>query len=471
MSSQTLDALGEQDLLGRRFHFVGIGGISMSALAQLLMRRGAVVSGSDALASELTDHLAKLGVAVFIGHCAEQAQGADLVIYSDAVPEHNPELVWARSQGIPVYLRSKLLGWLMRQHRGIAIAGTHGKTTTSAMIAWCLEVAGRDPTVLLGGELPFLGGNAKLGQGPELVAEACEAYESFLDLEPELAVVLNIEAEHLDHHHTEAALKQSFVRFLSQVRPGGAVVLCWDRPELRELAIGLALPVITYGLQPDGLDFTADHIERRGLHTVFRLLEYGQPVGELTLAVPGEHNLLNALAAIASARWAGAEVTDLQRALSEFHGVKRRFEVLGEVGGVVVVDDYAHHPTEIRATLRAARKVFPGSITAIFQPHLYSRTRDFLEEFAASFEQADRVIITDIYPAREQPIPGVSAEAIVKLVRARDATKDICFIAEKETIAQQLAPQLHSGETVMTLGAGDVYLVARDLLAKLGSPH
>ena len=468
MSRLSLDALTERDLLGRRFHFVGIGGISMSALARVLMRCGAVISGSDLHASELTDLLAELGAAIFIGHCAEQAQGAEFIIYSDAVPRDNPELAWARAHQVPVYARSKLLGWLMRQHRSIAIAGTHGKTTTSAMIAWCLEVAGRDPTVLLGGELSAIGGNAKLGQGPELVAEACEAYDSFLDLQPDLAVVLNIEAEHLDHHHTESALKESFVRFLSQTRPGGAAVLCWDRPELRELAETLAVPVIKYGLQVgEELDFSAARVTQRGLTTSFELLEHGRLVAEITIAVPGEHNLLNALATIAASRWAGIEFADLARALSQFRGVKRRFEIMGEAGGVTVVDDYAHHPTEIRATLAAARTVFTGRITAIFQPHLYSRTRDFLDEFADSFKQADRAIITDIYPAREQPIPGVSAEAIVTLAHQRQPTQDIRFLAPKEVIAQQLAPQLQAGEIAITLGAGDVYLVARNLLAEL----
>jgi UDP-N-acetylmuramate--alanine ligase len=460
-------AITSLEIAGRRVHFVGIGGIGMSALAQAVARRGAVVSGSDLRESGVTRRLRDLGITVAIGHRNDHAQGTELLVYSDAVPDDNVERVWAVRHNVPVLSRSQLLGWLMRGSRGIAVSGTHGKTTVTAMIGVILQDAGRDPTVLVGGELEALGGNARIGDGPEVVAEACEAYEGYLDLEPDIAVVTNIEPDHLDHHHTEAALHRSFRRFLERIRPGGATVVCWDRAELRALVSGLEARVITYSAGPGGAGaaYSAQAItpDRRGSR--FRLLT---PAGEaeVTLAVPGAHNVANAVGAAAVAGELSISPEVIAKALTGFAGVARRFERIGESRGVLFIDDYAHHPSEIRATLTAARQAHPGRLIAIFQPHLYSRTRDLLDDFAASFDDADVTIVTDIYPARETPIPGVSAEAIVARARVRRPEQDIEFVTPKEAVASHLLPRLKAGDVVVTLGAGDVDLVARELFSQ-----
>lgn len=459
----------DNDLASRRVHFVGIGGIGMSALAQALLRRGAVVSGSDLRESGVTARLRQMGIEVAIGHDAQYAEAAEVLVYSDAVPDDNVERVWAVKHDVPVISRSELLGWLMRGRRGIAVTGTHGKTTVCAMIGVILQDAGRDPTVLVGGEVDALGGNARVGDGLEVVAEACEAYEGYLDLEPEIALVTNIEADHLDHHGTEAALRDSFRRFLARIAPGGTAVLCWDRPELRALAESVEARVVGYSASPEGAEapYRAESITLEGMRSRFRLVT---PAGErdAALSMPGLHNLANAVGAAAVAGILGVPVDTIVGALAEYRGVARRFQRLGEINGVVVIDDYAHHPTEIRATLAAARQAFRGRLIAVFQPHLYSRTRDLLDDFAAAFDDADITIITDIYPAREAPIPGVSAEAIVTRARARNPEQEIEFVSPKETVARHLAPRLRAGDVVLTLGAGDVDMVARELLREHG---
>jgi UDP-N-acetylmuramate--alanine ligase len=457
------------DVVGKRVHFVGVGGIGMSALAQALVRRGAAVSGSDLKESAIMARLRAIGVAVAIGHNARHAESAEALVYSDAVPDDNVERVWAVRHNVPVLSRSELLGWLMRGRRGIAVAGTHGKTTVCAMIGLILQQAGRDPTVLVGGELDAIGGNARIGDGPDLVAEACEAYEGYLDLDPEIAVVTNIEADHLDHHHTEDALHASFRRFLARVKPGGAAVLCWDRPELRVLAPDLEARVVGYSAAPEGQEapYRGETVALEGTGSRFRLVARGQE-RDVSLRVPGQHNVANAVGAAAVACELGVALDTVVAALGEYRGVARRFERLGEIGGVAVIDDYAHHPTEIRATLAAARRGCRGRLVAIFQPHLYSRTRDLLAGFAAAFDDADITIITDIYPAREAPIPGVSAEAIVARAKARRPEQDIEFITPKEAIARRLAPRMRAGDLVLTMGAGDVDLVAREILGEHG---
>jgi UDP-N-acetylmuramate--alanine ligase len=447
-------------------HFVGIGGIGMSALARILLARGEKVSGSDLQASNITEALQKAGAKISIGHRAENTRGASRVIYTDAAPAENVELVAARQIGLPVLRRSELLALLSKGRRLIAVAGTHGKTTLSAMTALILERAGLDPTVVIGGELDALGGNARPGQGEWMVVEACEAYNSFLDLEPHVAVVTNIEPDHLDFHKSFEALRQSFKQFLSRVPGSGCAVLCLDRPEVAELADNLGVEVLGYGLG-DGPGVRAKDISEQSWGSSFRLEENGRRAADLRLRAPGTHNVLNAAGAATAARAAGVSFEEIQAALGDFQGVKRRFEKLGEVGSITIVDDYAHHPTEIRASLSTARNLCAGKLWAVFQPHLYSRTRDLLEEFAESFDAADHVIITDIYPAREKPIPGVDASKLAARAAELYPQKEVEFIRRKEEIGERAASALSGGDWVVFLGAGNIDSEARSLLQQL----
>ena len=453
----------------RQVHFVGIGGIGMSGLAQILLKQGKQVSGSDLHSSPLTDKLSQAGARVAIGHNAENVKGADLVVVSDAIPAENSEVVWAKQQGIPVISRSQLLGEMMQGYRGIAVTGTHGKTTTAAMIAFILERNGSDPMMAIGGELPVLGGNARFGKGEFFVVEACEAYNSFLDLQPEVAVVTNLEAEHLDFHKTKERLQENFARFLEKVLPSGAVVLNLDQPELEALAEQVDRRVIGFSLESSTArrlepEFRADGIEMEGTEARFHLHRQDRDWGEIEIRVPGLHNVANALAAAATAGYLEVEFSVIRNALVEFPGVRRRFQVVGEMDGVPVIDDYAHHPTEIKATLEAARQLSSGQVIAIFQPHLFTRTRDFLDEFAQSFDEADVVLITEIYPAREKPIAGVTAERIAQLAKARHPQKVIRYLTPKEMIAQQVRELAQPGDLVLVMGAGDIDSVARELV-------
>jgi UDP-N-acetylmuramate--alanine ligase len=450
-----------------RTHFIGIGGIGMSALARLLLARGLAVSGSDAQASHLTALLGAEGADVTIGHRGELVEGAARVIVSDAIAGDNPEVRRARELGLRLQRRSELLAELAADHRLIAVSGTHGKTTVTAMIGQILAEAGLDPTVVLGGEYEPFGGNARIGRGEWMVAEACEAYESFLDLRPEIAVVTNIEADHLDHHKTEAHLRASFAQFLSLVPPSGCVVLCGDRPELRQLAPANA---IWYGTEPEAeVRGTEPASDARGSRC--RLWVRGREAGELSVRAPGRHNLLNALGALAAALRAGASLPEAQHALAEFAGVGRRFDVLGEAAGVAVVDDYAHHPTEIAATLAAARAVFPGRrLVAVFQPHLYSRTRDFAAGFATALEAADVVAVTEIYPAREAPIAGVSAALITAPLRRTRGEDGVLELA-KQDVVTALARIVRPGDVVLMMGAGDIGDLARNTYRDLAGEN
>ena len=440
----------------------------MSALAQILLARGRAVSGSDLAESEITARLLSLGAQVSIGHRAENVDGAERVIVSDAIHEGNPELERARELRIPTQKRSELLGELIAGSRGIAVSGTHGKTTVTAMIGLILVEAGLDPTIVLGGEYEAIGGNARVGRGEWLVAEACEAYESFLDLRPEIAVVTNIEPDHLDHHGTEEHLRQSFAQFLDRVGPRGVMVLCADRPELRALLLPPKRRVVWYGAE-ESAQVRGVAIETAGGIGRCRLLVDGREVGILTVAAPGVHNVVNALGAVAASLAADVPVATCVRALAGFSGVGRRFEVLGEARGVTVVDDYAHHPTELRATIAAARTTFPGRrLVAVFQPHLYSRTRDFAEGFAEAMREADLAVLVEIYPAREAPIPGVSSGLIADHLHGL-AGEDAVIEMAKDDIVARLPAFLQSGDVVLCMGAGDIGRAARDLVCRLGA--
>ncbi len=455
--------------MSQRIHMVGIGGIGMSALARLLLARGAVVSGSDANRSHITDALSALGAAVTIGHRAELVAGAARVVISDAIKDGNPELQRARELRLPVQRRSQLLAELAGGYRLIAVAGTHGKTTVTAMLGLILVESGLDPVIVLGGEYAPFGGNLRIGKGEWMVAEACEAYESFLDLQPELAVITNIEADHLDHHGTEEHLRQAFADFLSHLRPGGTAVLCADRSELHRLAARARSKVVWYGTRRG--DVRGEHPQSGPGGGRCELYLEGQPAGELAVGVPGLHNLTNALGALAAARAAGADVGKVRGALAEFRGVGRRFDVLGEAGGATVIDDYAHHPTELAATLAAARTAFPGRrLLAVFQPHLYSRTRDFAKGFARALEAADLVVLTDIYPAREAPLPGVTSALIAGPLRAARGEGAVLEVAKQEVV-KTLAHLVQPGDVVLMMGAGDIGELAHQWCAQATGPH
>jgi len=446
---------------------IGIGGIGMSALAQVLLARGVTVSGSDIQKSPLTDQLSSAGATVFIGHSAEQVEGAQEVVISDAVHQENPELSRARALGLPVRRRSELLGSLMLEARGLAVAGTHGKTTVTAMIGLILADSGADPTVILGGELPAIGGNARAGAGDWFVAEACEAYESFLHLHPEIAVLTNIEADHLDHHKTETHLRESFAQFVQTLPQNGTLVVCADRSELRELSPPSGTTIVRYGTDEES-HVRGLRVRTSGGMGRCDLVVEGEPAGELTVGVPGDHNIMNALGATAAALAAGAKVEDCQRSLKRFSGVGRRFELVGEGSDITVVDDYAHHPTEIDATIAAARDAFSGRrIVALFQPHLYSRTRDFAESFAKALGSADLAVLTEIYPAREAPIPGISSGLIADHMRTL-LGKDAVTEMAKQDVVTVLPANLKAGDVVLVMGAGDIGRTARELAAHLG---
>jgi len=454
-------------------HFIGIGGIGLSAIAKILLEEGHRVSGSDLQLSPLTANLEALGASIYKGHAAGNVGPADLVIMSSAIRPDNPEVVAARQRGIPVIKRDQMLGRMMEGRYGIAVAGTHGKTTTTAMIAWLLTQAELDPTFIVGGVVENLGTNAQAGQGEHFVIEADEYDYTFLGLKPHLAVVTVIEMDHPDCFRDLGEVTDAFIRFVSLVPEDGSVVGCGDEDRVRAVIQELAESkgkrgrpqVVTYGLDA-GVDWQAVEIRSSEVGgSDFVALKEGRPVGAFGLQLPGLHNVQNALAAIAVADHLRLDLAGVGTALREFRGTKRRFEHKGTAGGMIVIDDYAHHPTEIRATLAAARGRYPDSeIWAVFQPHTYSRTRALLHEFAESFGDADHVIVVDIYAAREYDDLGVSAADIV----ARMAHPDAHHIAALDEAVGYLLQRLKPDDVLITLGAGDGYLVGERVLASLG---
>ena len=446
-------------------HFVGIGGIGMSGIAEVLLNLGYRVTGSDLKVSDGTRRLETLGGLVHAGHAAAHVGAADVVVISSAVAATNPEVVAARARGIPVIPRAEMLAELMRMKYGIAVAGSHGKTTTTSLVATVLGAADLDPTVVIGGRLNSLGSNARLGQGEILVAEADESDGSFLHLSPTVAVVTNIDPEHLDHYGTLEALKRTFVDFINKVPFYGLAVLCLDHHEVRGLLPLVAKRYVTYGYSA-GADYSAEDVRFDQLTSRFVAVRRGERLGEVTLAMPGTHNVLNSLAVLAVADFLGVPFDTYRAALAGFEGVGRRFTVRGEVAGVMVVDDYGHHPAEIRATLGGARGGFSRRIVAAFQPHRYTRTRDLLGDFARAFHEADVVVLTDIYAAGEEPIPGVSSEALGRLMREA-GHPEVHHVPRRADVIATLGPLLRDGDILITLGAGDVWMVGEDALAYL----
>jgi len=441
---------------------IGVGGAGMSGMAQVLSGLGYAISGSDINPGPTTERLSSMGVRIMAGHDPNHVEGADLVISTAAVKDDNPEVRRAVELDIPVISRAEMLGCLLTGNKGIAVAGTHGKTTTTAMLAVLLDKAGMDPTVLIGGDLDAIGGNAKLGESDYVVIEACEAFGSFLELSPSIAVVTNIEAEHLDYYGTLEGVTKAFQQFLTQVN--GTSIVCIDSPNVRKLLPSITGRVITYGESEDA-DIRAHEISAGKPHPKFKISIGGRSRGEFRLSVPGRHNVLNSLAVFGVGRQLGITSETIRESLAEFKGTGRRFEVLGTEFRVTVVDDYAHHPTEIAATLRAARS-WHKRIVAIFQPHLFSRTQMFKNEFAEALRLADEVIISEIYPAREQPIPGVSAASISSLINKVDPGKSR-FVADKLDVAGSVISTVIPGDLVVVMGAGDIRIAAEQILARL----
>lgn len=454
-----------------RIHFVGIGGIGMSGIAEVFLNQGYLVSGSDLSRGDSTQRLEQLGARIYLGHAAENVHGARVVVISTAVKADNPEVAEAKRLRIPVIRRAEMLGELMRGKTGIAVAGTHGKTTTTSMVATILTVAGVDPTLVIGGKVDSLGGNAKLGRGQYVVAEADESDGSFLHLPMTFAVVTNIDNDHLDHYGSLEAVENAFVDFIAKVPFYGLGVVCGEDAGVRRCLARFTKPVVTYGFSLQW-DYSADQLQTDGMGTRFRVWrrktseETHAILGEITLRVPGRHNVLNALAAIAIAAQLEIPFETIARALHEFGGVKRRFEIRWQNPGTqqAIVDDYGHHPTEITATLSAARQIWKGRIVTVFQPHRFSRTLHCRDEFAPAFRESDVVLLTDIYPAGEEPIEGVSSESLTELLR-RSATHpdQIRYTGNLEKTRNEVLDGFKPGDLILCLGAGSITQLAEQL--------
>jgi UDP-N-acetylmuramate--alanine ligase len=450
----------------QHIHFVGIGGIGMSGIAEILVNLGYRVSGSDQKRTETIERLERLGAKVFTGHRAENVEGVHVVVYSSAVPRDNVELQTARQRQIPTIERAEMLAELMRLKYGIAVAGTHGKTTTTSMVGAVLAEGHYDPTIVVGGRVTNLGSNARLGQGEYLVAEADESDGSFLKLAPTIAVVTTIDAEHLDHYGSLDAIRAAFLTFVNKVPFYGAVVLCLDQPNIQMLLPHVEKRIITYGLE-SGADLVARRLQLRGMTSRFEVFHHGELLGECVLQIPGRHNVLNALAAIGVGLDLEIPFATISAALAGFAGVQRRFQIRGTAGGVTVVDDYGHHPAEIRATLAAAKAGFDSRVVTVFQPHRYSRTLHLRQEFLTAFNQADVLVVMDIYPAGEAPIPGVTAVDLADGIRAH-GHRNVTYLGnDRARIVDHVCEISRPGDLILTLGAGDVSQLGSDILRRL----
>ena len=450
----------------QRIHFVGIGGIGMSGIAEVLLNLGYQVSGSDAKAGENTQRLLELGGEIAIGHSADHVDGSDVVVTSSAISPDNPEVAAAHASAIPVIRRAEMLAELMRMKHGIGVAGSHGKTTTTSILAALLGAGELDPTVVIGGTVNQLGSNARLGRGDYLVAEADESDGSFMTLTPTVAVITNIDPEHLDHYGDLTQLRETFLAFANKVPFYGLAVLCLDCANVQAIVPDVRKRMVTYGTSAQA-DYSAIDIESRGLSTHFRLLHRGQPADRFEARLVGEHNVLNCLAAIAVADELEIPRQRTREALAAFAGIQRRFTVLGEARQVAVVDDYGHHPTEIKATLAGARAAFgTRRLIAIVQPHRYSRLSVLFEDFARSFYDADVVIVTPVYPAGEVPIEGVDSVGLAAAIREHGHRNATAVSSFGEVLAA-LRHALRPADVVITLGAGDIGRLARELLVEL----
>ena len=452
----------------RRLHFVGAGGVGMSGIAEILLQSTPLeISGCDLARSEGIARLEALGAKIAIGHHPSHVDDADLLVISSAVGESNPEVEAARAKGVPVIRRAEMLGELMRIKQGIGVAGTHGKTTTTSLTGMVLTEAGFDPTIVVGGQVHILGTNARLGKGEYLVAEADEYDRSFLELTPVVAVITNVEADHLDTYRDLLDILDAFAAFANRVPFYGSVVLCADDPGARSLVPRIKRRVVTYGQSVEA-SLVAKDVRLEAGGTSFEVVDSAQGrLGTARLRLPGRHNVANALAAVAVGRELSIPFPTIARALEAFTGVVRRFERKGERAGVLVVDDYAHHPTEIAATLEAARQVYPDRrLVALFQPHLFTRTRDFSEEFGRALAAADTAIVMDVYPSRERPIAGVTGALVADAARRAANGRTVSYVPEKKAVVDWLEQTLVSGDLLVTLGAGDVVKFGEEYLER-----
>lgn len=440
-------------------YMIGIGGISMSAIAHMLVDFGYAVSGSDTKQSHITDALRERGVKVCIGQCAENIENPDLVCYTAAISDTNPELVKARALGVPVLERAELLGALMEYYKyPIAVAGTHGKTTTTSMLSLVLMAADTDPTILVGGELPQIGGNFRLGKKDYLAMEACEYVESFLHFKPFLSIITNVEEDHLDYFSDINHIISSFEKFATLTSPFGCNIVCSDDKNVCKVVQNVDKKVVFYGLEDKNADYTAGDITKNANgYPSFQVLRHGEAIANISLHVAGRHNILNALAVTAAADFLGIPMSAVERGLAMFGGAKRRFERIGSVNGCDIVDDYAHHPTEIRATLESARTMGYKEIWAVFQPHTYSRTKALLDEFAQVLRLADHVLIADVYPAREV------YDGTIHSCDLAAKTDGAVYMSDMGAIARYLKQNVKNGDLLITLGAGDVNKIGYSL--------
>ncbi|MCX7749079.1 MAG: UDP-N-acetylmuramate--L-alanine ligase [Clostridia bacterium] len=450
----------------KNVHFVGIGGISMSGLAEILLSLGYRVSGSDLKTSNLTNRLQEMGAVIYQGHREENIQGPDLVVYTAAVKENNPELVRAKSLNIPLIDRAELLGQVMKKYKfNIAVSGTHGKTTTTSMITMIMLEAGLDPTIHIGGELKSIGGNTKIGGNEFFITEACEYVESFLKFHPYLAVVLNIESDHLDYFRDIEHIKESFYKFTSLIPDNGYLVGCLDDENVTWLLDKVSCKKITYGIKSENAMWSASNItfDESGC-AAYKLMRDKQEIGEIKLSVPGIHNVNNSLAAIASSQVFGCGIEAIKAGLYKFSGTHRRFELKGVCNNIKVVDDYAHHPSEIKATLKAAKNSTHSKIWCIFQPHTYTRTKMLLNDFAGSFEDAHHVIISDIYAAREVDKGEIHSKTLAEKINLSESKA--IYMDRFEAIVDYLKEHASPGDLIITMGAGDIYKVGEMYISK-----
>jgi UDP-N-acetylmuramate--alanine ligase len=454
----------------QHIHLVGIGGSGMSGIAEVLLTLGYKVTGSDLQYSDTVRRLEELGGRIFIGHQESNIGEAQVVVISSAVSATNPEVLAAKAKVIPVIPRAEMLAELMRLKYGVAIAGAHGKTTTTSMVAAVLAQAGLDPTIVIGGKVNALGSHARLGRGDLLVAEADESDGSFLKLSPSIVAVTNIDREHLDHYKTVERLQETFLEFINRIPFYGLAVLCADDERVRALLPRVVKRYQTYGLgEQPGMpspDFLAREITLKKWESEFRAYFREKNLGPFRLSIPGVHNVTNALAAIAVGMELDVPVDLIRKGLASFAGVERRFQLRGERAGVMVVDDYGHHPSEIRATLSAAKQGWERRLVVLFQPHRYTRTRDLLDEFSHAFDQADVLFVTDVYAAGEAAIPGVTGEKLAQAVRAA-GHPSVTWVENKEQLADLVRPSLREGDLVITLGAGDIWKAGLGLLERL----
>ncbi len=452
----------------QHIHFVGIGGSGMSGIAEVLLNLGYTVSGSDIQPSGVTRHLSELGAQVSKGHAADHLDGAQVVVTSTAVRDDNPEVQEARLRGIPVIPRAEMLAELMRLKYGVAVAGSHGKTTVTSMVALVLDKGGLDPTVVVGGRLGVLGSGARLGKGDFMVAEADESDRSFLKLSPTVAVVTNIDREHLDAYSDLDDIKGAFLDFMNKVPFYGSAVLCLDDPSLQDVLPRVERRVVSYGLTPQA-SVSARDLEIGPTSSTYTATLDGEGLGRVTVSVPGTHNVANSLAAVAVGLDLEVPFEAIQEGLGSFNGVDRRFQERGEAGGVLVIDDYGHHPTEIHVTLETLRRRAGEHRTVVlFQPHRFTRTQALWDEFCRAFHQADRLLVTDVYPASEAPIPGIDAETLAAAITER-GHREAVYVGDLGAATERLAKEVRKGDVVLTLGAGNVWTAGEELLRRRGS--